>query len=59
MIPSPFAPKVAATGVDCTAIPHVNVVDCRSSSCFVYSCKDGFVPNAAHSKCVQPLVNHA
>ena len=52
LVPSPFKPQTAASGIDCTAIAHVDVVDCLSAVCFIHSCKDGFVPNAANDACV-------
>jgi len=40
-------------GKDCSAIPHIDRVECKSSSCHVSSCKKGYTPSKAHDSCVK------
>ncbi len=56
MVPSPFGDSFVE-GDDCTTIAHVATggADCRSGSCYVHSCIDGFAPSAAHDFCVAVL----
>ncbi|KAH8103394.1 hypothetical protein BXZ70DRAFT_727352 [Cristinia sonorae] len=51
---TPFPPDSfhTAIGQDCTSIDNVDVVDCRSSTCYVSSCKPGFEPSPSHDSCV-------
>ncbi|MBR4791208.1 MAG: hypothetical protein IK024_09990, partial [Treponema sp.] len=39
-------------GVDCSAIDNVNKVFCDEGTCYVVSCKTGFVVNDTNSGCV-------
>jgi len=39
-------------GKDCSAIAHVDRVKCKSSSCHVSSCKEGYTPSKTHDSCV-------
>ncbi|KAG8785052.1 hypothetical protein FRC12_018032 [Ceratobasidium sp. 428] len=53
------------TGQDCSAIPNVNMVECRRGQCEVASCRKGYAPaNGAcvamsHSKAKRGVLMHA
>ena len=55
MMPNPFGLRVngRTTGVDCTAIPSVDVVSCMSGRCVVESCVSGWVVDAEGSGCIR------
>ncbi|KAI0746815.1 hypothetical protein C8Q80DRAFT_1121532 [Daedaleopsis nitida] len=58
-IPSPFGLRYTRhipAGVDCTAIPHVDVASCISGSCLVQSCLAGWTVNSQRSACIE---NHS
>ncbi|KAG8949839.1 hypothetical protein FRC03_000219 [Tulasnella sp. 419] len=45
-------------GQDCTEVPHVQDVACRSGQCVVQKCDSGFIPNPERTKCTPVTTHH-
>ncbi|KAI0371128.1 hypothetical protein BV20DRAFT_965798 [Pilatotrama ljubarskyi] len=52
---SPFGERTQAGGRDCSAIPHVDEVECSKGVCVIGKCSRGYVLSDNGENCVQPL----
>lgn len=55
-VAAPFALGDPLRGTDCSAIPHVNEVECRKGQCFISSCLSGFSLSTSNTSCVPTTI---